>query len=144
MGIVLDSSVLIATERGRFDLDGLLAAHPRETFHTTVITYSELQHGRLRADTENRGLRREQFIERVYLDFPPLSFGMSEASTHAVIWVTSEKSGLKVGAHDLLIAAIAMANNHMLATLNRKEFAQILGLKFVDVEKFQKLTTRPS
>ena len=41
-----------------------------------------------------------------------------------------------IGERDLLIAAIARATGHALATLNRSEFSRVPGLILVDVGKF--------
>jgi len=49
MGVILDSSVLIAAERKRFDLVGFLSAHANDTIFITAITASELLHGCERA-----------------------------------------------------------------------------------------------
>jgi len=49
MGLMLETSVLIAAERRRFDLPALLAAHPGEPLALAAITLSELRHGCLRA-----------------------------------------------------------------------------------------------
>ncbi|GDY19833.1 hypothetical protein LBMAG56_11780 [Verrucomicrobiota bacterium] len=53
MGIILDSSVLIAAERGRLDLPKLLAAHPSDPFLIAAITASELLHGCAQRDRTN-------------------------------------------------------------------------------------------
>lgn len=45
MGVILDSSILIAAERKRFDLVGFFSAHANETIFITAITASELLYG---------------------------------------------------------------------------------------------------
>ena len=40
MGVILDSSVLIAAERKRFDLVGFLSAHASDTIFITAVTAS--------------------------------------------------------------------------------------------------------
>jgi tRNA(fMet)-specific endonuclease VapC len=54
MGLILDSSILIAAERGRFDLPALFQSRPDEAFFIAAITASELLHGVQRADTPER------------------------------------------------------------------------------------------
>lgn len=44
--------------------------------------------------------------------------------------------GEMIGLHDLLIAATALANGHAVATLNRKDFERIPGLRLVEVAPF--------
>lgn len=41
-----------------------------------------------------------------------------------------------IGAHDLLIAATALARGYGVATLNRREFARVPGLHLVSLERF--------
>jgi tRNA(fMet)-specific endonuclease VapC len=50
MGVILDSSVLIAAERRRFDLIGFLSAHSTDAIFITAVTASELLHGCERSD----------------------------------------------------------------------------------------------
>jgi predicted nucleic acid-binding protein len=45
MGIICDTSVLIAAEKRRFDLAAFLRAHPDDEFWLAAITASELLHG---------------------------------------------------------------------------------------------------
>jgi len=49
MGILIDSSVFIAAERGRLSLDAHLAGQEQEPVVISAITASELLHGVQRA-----------------------------------------------------------------------------------------------
>ena len=44
--------------------------------------------------------------------------------------------GETVGAHDLLIAGIALCHGHRVATLNVREFSRVPGLGVVDASGF--------
>jgi tRNA(fMet)-specific endonuclease VapC len=56
MGLILDSSPLIADERGKFDMPGLLRQCPGLQPIIAAITASELLHGVERAkDAASRG-----------------------------------------------------------------------------------------
>ncbi len=57
MGLILDSSLLIADERGKFDLAGFLATLD-EPVSITAITASELLHGCHRAANVRQGKKR--------------------------------------------------------------------------------------
>ena len=63
MGIIFDTSAIIAIERGHESLDALIAGRAEEPFGISVITAAELLHGVERADTEERKLRRQAFVE---------------------------------------------------------------------------------
>jgi tRNA(fMet)-specific endonuclease VapC len=136
MGVILDSSILIAAERKRFALARFLSTHPNELFFITTITASELLHGCARASDAGIRERRTKFVEDVLQDYAVLPFNLPEAREHAQLWADLEIKGTLIGERDLLIAAIAKATGHSLATLNQNEFARIPGLVLVDVGAF--------
>ena len=62
MGLILDSSVLIAAERKRFDMDAFIEAEaPTDAVFISTITASELLHGVHRAIPERR-IGREAYV----------------------------------------------------------------------------------
>ena len=127
MGILIDSSVLVAYERrGR----GLEALREQEAA-ISAITASEMLHGVHRARTEAQRRPRAEFVELLLAALPILPLDLQVARVHAQIWANLAGRGQKIGAHDLLIAATAMAHRHSLATLNRDEFSRIEGLSLV-------------
>jgi predicted nucleic acid-binding protein len=136
MGVILDSSVLIAAERKRFDLVGFLSAHASDTIFITAITASELLHGCERAIDLAIRERRTRFVEGLLQDYAALPFTLAEARTHAQLWADLERKGTSIGERDLLIAAIAKANGHTVATINRDEFARVPGLVLEEVQPF--------
>ena len=131
MGVVPDSALLIAAERGHFNLACFLAAHPTEPFHIAAITASELLHGCARATDTGVRPRRARFVEGVFQDYAVLPFALTEAREHARIWVELEAQGQPIGERDLQIAATAKANDHAVATLNRREFERVSGLPLI-------------
>lgn len=65
--MILDSSILIAKERGRFALDEFLAAHPDQECFLAAVTVSELWHGVGRArfrPPPSRGAPPSVFVHR--------------------------------------------------------------------------------
>ncbi|MEQ2006382.1 MAG: hypothetical protein ABMA26_06265 [Limisphaerales bacterium] len=54
MGLIFDTSVLIADERGKFDMAGFLRQFPASQPLITAITASELLHGIERARDSGR------------------------------------------------------------------------------------------
>jgi tRNA(fMet)-specific endonuclease VapC len=132
VGIVIDSSLFIASERERFNLDGFLAAHPIDPLFIAAITASELLHGCARATDSIFRARRVRFVEKVLQDYAILPFALTEAREHAKLWADLEGRGLLIGQRDLQIAATANANGHAVATLNRKEFERVPGMILVE------------
>ena len=63
MGIIFDTSTIIAIERGHKSLDAFISGREEEPFGISVVTAAELLHGIERADTEERKLRRQAFVE---------------------------------------------------------------------------------
>jgi predicted nucleic acid-binding protein len=136
MGMIVDTSVFIAGERGRFDLSGFFSAHDDEHFYIAAITASELLHGVERADTKARRESRSRYVEEILTRIPIIDFDLSVARRHAVLWAKLERTGKKIGPHDLLIAATALERGHSVVTLNLDEFYRVPGLQVSDVKKF--------
>jgi tRNA(fMet)-specific endonuclease VapC len=128
MGLIIDSSLLIAAERRRFDLEAFIEAEaPMEAIFITSVTASELLHGVHRATPERRAAR-EAYVEFILGDLPILAFDLPSARRHARLWASLEVSGNRIGAHDMMIAAICLRFGHKLATLNEGEFIRVEGL----------------
>jgi len=136
MGLILDSSVLIAAERGQFDWIGWQSTILDEPQFITVITLSELWHGWHRAKTDEQRARRAHFIRGIESRYPILGIGLAEARIHARLWAELSAKGRLIGAHDLLIAAIAISHGYGLATLNHDEFCRVPGLNLAELQPF--------
>jgi predicted nucleic acid-binding protein len=61
---------------------------------------------------------------------------LPEARRHAELWAELASRGAPIGAHDMLVAATALANAFELATLNRGEFERVPGLSLVRLDDF--------
>lgn len=137
MGLILDTSVLIAAERGKLDSKKFFAQLKETPVFLAAITASELLHGVERAQNEVIRSRRSRFVESMLAQIPVIEFDLDAARTHSVLWSRLEVAGTMIGAHDLLIAATAVASGHAVATLNRKEFERIDQLELIDMEPFR-------
>jgi tRNA(fMet)-specific endonuclease VapC len=136
MGLILDSSIFIAHERGKFDMAGFLQRFPQQQPVLAAITASELLHGVERAQDQARKLRRHQHVERILSSVHIQSFELGQARHHAGIWAELEASGKMIGAHDLQIAATGLSLSYDVATLSAREFARVPGLGVVDATPF--------
>jgi tRNA(fMet)-specific endonuclease VapC len=134
MGIIFDTSAIIAIERGHESLDALIAGRAEEPFGISVVTAAELLHGVERADTDERKLRRQAFVEKVIESFPLFPFDLMVGRIYARIWAAIARKGWAVGAHDLIIAATAISLDYTVATVNIRDFEKIPGVK---MEKLQ-------
>lgn len=136
MGVILDTSVLIAAERGALRFEAMLEGLGDVEVGMAAVTASELLHGCLRAINPDVRARRFAFVEGLLEIIPVLPFRLAEARQHAQIWAHLAGTGALIGAHDLLIAATALARGHGVATLNREEFGRVPGLRLVPLEPF--------
>ncbi len=144
MGTLLDTTVFIELERRLRELppDHAMstvgarlarAIGDREPVGMAAITASELLHGVHRATPEHR-VRRSAFVESLLVAFPPLSFDLLCARTHARIWADLVLSGSDIGPHDRLVAATAVAKGWRVATANLRHFERVPGLTTVRLE----------
>lgn len=131
MGILIDTSVLIAIERGQLDLDSLLAKQAEEDIALAAVTASELLHGVHRAGKAAHRARREAFVEHLLARLTVIPFDLVVARIHARIWARLAAKGVTVGAHDLLIAPTALASDFRVATRDERSFSRIPGLSIV-------------
>jgi predicted nucleic acid-binding protein len=138
MGLILDTSVLIADERGRFDMPGFLRQFPAPQPIIAAITASELLHGVERAQDPARRARRQHHVEQILASVLVQAFDLTQARHHARLWADLEARGLVIGPHDLQIAAAGLAFGHDVATLNVSEFQRVAGLRMVDATPFSR------
>lgn len=131
MGILIDTSVLIAIERGQCELDALLTEQAEENIALAAITASELLHGVHRAGKAAHRARREAFVERLLARLTVMPFDLVVARIHARIWARLAAKGVTVRAHDLLIAATALASDFRVATRDERSFSRIPELSIV-------------
>ncbi len=129
MGILIDSSVFIAAERGRLSLTKHLTEQKDEPVALSALTASELLHGVHRASTPDHRIQRERFVEAILTRFPVVEFGLETARVHARLWAELLARGEPVGAHDLLIGATAITIDFQVATVNARDFQRIPGLR---------------
>jgi predicted nucleic acid-binding protein len=130
MGFLIDSSVLVAADRGLLDLDRLLESQGDEAVALAAISASELLHGLHRLKGVRRA-RSEAFVERILAALPIVPFDLAAARVHAVLAADLRAKGTPVGPHDLLIAATAVLRGDAVATRDLRSFPRIHGLDVV-------------
>jgi len=130
MGILIDSSVLIAWERDRLNLQSQLAEYAEEDFAISAITASELLHGVHCAANAAQRRRREAFVEGLLARLPVISFDAVAARIHARLSAELAANGTAVGPHDLIIAATALTKGYIVTTRDERSFPRIPGLSY--------------
>jgi tRNA(fMet)-specific endonuclease VapC len=127
VAVLIDTDLLVDLEHGvgAPEVDRLLGDQERAI---SVITVSELLHGVHRA-TGARRARRSAFVEHLLAGLQAIPITEPVARVHADIWAQLAKRGQVIGAHDLWIAATAIAHGLAVATSNGADFSRVPGLR---------------
>ena len=135
MGLILDSSLLIAGERrGQriWDiLERVRAACGETESALSAITVVELTHGIYRARSEDDSKRRRAFVEELCLAVPVLPVTLETARRAGRIEGEQAAKGIVIALPDLLIGVTALQVGYSVATLNLRHFQLIPGLSVV-------------
>jgi tRNA(fMet)-specific endonuclease VapC len=134
MGLMLDTNVFIHYERAQQAID----FSPWEAYgsvYISSVTASELLVGVHYAKNDVTKMRRTAFVETILSHIPILAFAQEEARIHAGLFAQLAQQGQMIGAHDLMIAATAIAHDCALLTNNVGEFERVSGLEVVSFEK---------
>jgi tRNA(fMet)-specific endonuclease VapC len=129
MGVLIDTSILIAYERGQLDVAARVAGRENEEFFLSVISASELLHGIHRAGDPAVQAKRLAFVEAVLAGIPILEIDLSVARAHAALWSYLAQRGEMIGVHDSWIAATCIARDLTVITANTAEFQRVAGLR---------------
>ena len=127
MAVLIDTDLLIDLEKGDRAIESVLGEQQRAI---SVITVSELLHGVLRAHGATRA-RRHAFVEHLLGGLQAIPITEQVARIHADIWSGLADRGEPIGAHDLWIAATAVAHGLAIATRNSTHFDRIPGLRVI-------------
>jgi tRNA(fMet)-specific endonuclease VapC len=137
VGIVLDSSVIIAAERRghtvREILEQVKAAQGEMEISVSVVTIAELVHGAYRTKTQAQQQRRLEFIERLSSDVPVHPVTLDIARLAGRVEGQQEALGIQLAFEDLLIGSTALHLGYEVATLNLRDFQRIPGLSVIQL-----------
>jgi len=137
VGIVLDSSVIVAAERRgrtvREILEQVKAVQGESEIGVSVVTIAELVHGAYRSKTEAQQQRRLEFIERLSSDVPVHPVTLDIARLAGRIEGQQEAIGVQFAFEDLLIGVTALHLGYEVATLNLRDFQRIPGLSVIQL-----------
>jgi tRNA(fMet)-specific endonuclease VapC len=93
-----------------------------------AVTAAELWVGVELADSRRRP-KRATFVEQVLSSIPVEDYDLEVARAHADLLVEVRRTGRSRGAHDLLIAATAIARERELVTLDGSGFKGLSALQ---------------
>jgi tRNA(fMet)-specific endonuclease VapC len=131
LGTLVDTSVLIAAQRGELDLRGAIAVDGDDAVAIATISASELLHGPHRMTNAVARARVERQVEHLLAQLTAIDFDLEIARLHARLGADLAAKGTAIGAHDLIIAATALSLDYRVATRDRRSFPKIPGLDIV-------------
>lgn len=117
--------MLIGVERRRAKLDELV--RDEDDVAMAAVTFAELLAGVALADDRRRA-RRQALIDDLSAVLPIEAYDADVARSHAGLLAHARRAGRPRGAHDLIIAATAVARNREVVTLDASRFADLPGV----------------
>lgn len=114
--LIIDTGVLIASERGRTGLMDIIAED--DDLVIAAITVASLRTG-IELATESHRAARAEFLVKVLETLPVEPYDLATAEAHGRLLAHVHRTGTKRGAHDLMIAATAVATKRTVLTTDR-------------------------
>ncbi len=108
-----------------------LLSTPEAEIVLCSVVKAELLFGAAKGDNKAKRLAQ---LDLFFARFVSLPFDDRAAKVYGRIRAELEKQGRPIGPNDLLIAAIAMANDLTLVTHNVREFGRVTNLQLEDWE----------
>ena len=122
MKYLLDTNVCVTYMRGKSALvKARLGSHPPADVALCSVVVGELRYG---AEGATDPPKEHAKVDTFAAQFRSLPFDDAAASIYGRIRRDLESRGLVIGGNDLLVAAIALANDLTLVTHNTAEFAR--------------------
>jgi predicted nucleic acid-binding protein len=135
MGLILDSSVLIAGERRgetvRQLMERVRGACGDTESALSAVSIVELTHGVYRAKADADRIRRAGFVDELIRDMIVHPVSVAIAQLAGRIEGEQAAKGISIDFEDLVIGATALHLGFDVATTNVKHFQLIPGLKVV-------------
>jgi tRNA(fMet)-specific endonuclease VapC len=137
VGLILDSSVVVAAERRGHNVPQILeqirATYGEIDVGLSVVTIAELVHGAYRAKTDAHRLRRLAFVEELCRDVPVHPVTLEIDRHIGRIEGQRAAEGISLSFEDLAIGVTALELGFEVATLNLRHFQMIPGLMIVSL-----------
>jgi predicted nucleic acid-binding protein len=137
LGLILDSSVVIAAERRGDTVEKLIEQIISVTGDQDAALLSvgptELAHGIYRAQTPEMGLRRQTFINELLRDLTVYPYTKATALLAAKIDGEQQAKGVTIPFGDLLVGVTALELGFSVLTVNVRHFRLIPGLQIAQL-----------
>jgi tRNA(fMet)-specific endonuclease VapC len=135
---VLDTDHLSLLERGNLKIQGRLRQIGTNSVAITIVTAEEKVKGRLAAINSLSGIER---VDRLAVAYQALQSTIEDLQMLPILPFTELardryrellEQRIRVGSHDLRIAAITLSVDGVLVTRNRQDFERVVGLQITD------------
>lgn len=126
--LILDTTFLIDAERSKINLDDVIG--DQDDVAIATITVAELQVGVALAKGRTKQIR-QSLVDEVVASIPILDYDLAVARTHAKLLAFVRRQGRPRGAHDLIIAATALAANRILVSADTTAFDDLPGVAVI-------------
>lgn len=125
--VILDTDILIDLIREKPEIVAWIKEHElKDIFATTIINIFEIFYGAYKSvDSGKKLIIAEGLVERLKI----LDLSLESAKIAGKQKVILEEKGINLDIRDLFIGSIALSNNILLKTNNKKHFERIEGLK---------------
>ena len=124
---LLDTSVCVVLINRTDELaSARLLEHSPGSVCLCSVVVAELHFG---AQNSSRLAENLQRVEHFCRAFESLPFKDESARLYGIVRAQLRREGRPIGANDLMIASIAIANSHVLVTRNVGEFSRVSGLE---------------
>ena len=137
MGLILDSSVVIAAERRGDTVEKLIehvvSVAGDQDAALTSVGLTELIHGIYRAPTPELQQRRQAFMEELLRDFTVYPYTKETALLAGRIDGEQQSQGVTIPFGDLFIGATALSLGFPILTVNARHFRLIPELTVVTI-----------
>lgn len=127
--LLLDTTFLIDAERGADRVDEVIGDD--DDVAIAAVTVAELMVG-VRLTRSSRRSGRQAYVDEIVASIPVLPYDMAVAIEHANLLVAVRRAGNPRGAHDLLIAATAVAFGRTVVSTDRRAFDGLPGVSSID------------
>ena len=123
--MILDTTVLVDAERGGDALVEVI--DDGDDVAVAAVTVAELKVG-VRLAKGRRRNKRERFVEAILDAVSIEPYDLDVADAHADLLAHVRRTGTPRGAHDLIIAATARAQNRQVVSTDQRAFAELPGV----------------
>jgi tRNA(fMet)-specific endonuclease VapC len=124
--LLLDTTFLIDAERAGGELDEVIGND--DDVAMAAITVAELRVG-IELSRGKARSGRQTLLDDVLAVIPVLDYDVGVAMAHAQLLVAVRRQGRPRGAHDLIIAATAVATQRIVLTADLTAFDDLAGVE---------------